>query len=129
MSKVIKEILKDIDDEECYYVGTNGCLYQDLDKEQLLCIKDYITNLQQDISNYVNVVLYQRKTIDNLQQENEGLKEANKILEKNWLHYMKCCGKASEILHNLNDTLSLDLILSEIEHSENILQNGSEKDE
>ena len=41
------------------------------------------------------------------------------------IEYKKRIDEASEILHNLNDTLPLDLILSEIEHSENILQNGS----
>lgn len=48
MNDEIKEILEDIDNKECYYIGTNGCLYQDLTKEQLLLIKDYISNLQQE---------------------------------------------------------------------------------
>ena len=48
MNDEIKEVLEDIDNKECYYVGTNGCLYQDLTKEELLLIKDYITNLQQE---------------------------------------------------------------------------------
>lgn len=50
MSEEIKEILGTINNDiENYYVGTNGCLYQDLTKEQLLLIKNYITNLQQKV--------------------------------------------------------------------------------
>lgn len=49
MIKEIKEILNCIDNNvKNYYVGTNGCLYQDLTKEQLLLIKNYITNLQKE---------------------------------------------------------------------------------
>ena len=42
---MINKILKDIDNKECYYVGNNGCLYQDLDKEELLAIKQEIERL------------------------------------------------------------------------------------
>ena len=42
---MINKILNDIDNEECYYVGINGCLYQDLDKEELLAIKQEIERL------------------------------------------------------------------------------------
>ena len=49
MTEEIKEILNCIDNNvENYYVGTNGCLYQDLTKEQLLLIKNHITNLQKE---------------------------------------------------------------------------------
>lgn len=54
MKDELKEILEDIDNKECYYVGTNGCLYQDLTEEQLLLIKNYITNLQQYYNDNVN---------------------------------------------------------------------------
>ena len=56
MNEKIKEMLEDIDKKECYYVGTNGCLYQDLTKEELLLIKDCITNLQEKIE-YNDLVL------------------------------------------------------------------------
>ena len=42
---MINKILKDIDNEEYYYVGNNGCLYQDLSKEELLEIKQEIERL------------------------------------------------------------------------------------
>lgn len=47
---MINKILKDIDNEECYYVGTNGCLYQDLGKEELLAIKQEIERLNNIIN-------------------------------------------------------------------------------
>lgn len=38
-------------------------------------IENYITNLQEDIANYVNIVLHNRKVIDNLQNEIFDLKD------------------------------------------------------
>lgn len=54
-----------------------------------------------------------QKSILNLIQ----LKNMNKQTE-----YKKRIDKALEILHNINENLPLDLILSEIEHSEYILK-------
>ena len=42
---MVEHILKNIDDKECYYIGMNGCLYQDLTKEELLAIKQEIERL------------------------------------------------------------------------------------
>ena len=64
---MIDEILKDIDKEECYYVGTNGCLYQDLDKKELLAIKQEIERLQNIIDTLEEMCkkkYYELNTID-----------------------------------------------------------------
>ena len=47
---MIDRILNDIDNEECYYVGVNGCLYQDLDKEELFALKQEIERLNNIIN-------------------------------------------------------------------------------
>jgi len=47
MNKEIKRILDNIDNEDCYYIGNQGCEYQDLDKRELKLIKNYIDDLQQ----------------------------------------------------------------------------------
>ena len=47
-------------------------------KPDIKDLLDYITNLKQDLANYVDVVLHDRKAIDNLQQENQKNK---KIIE------------------------------------------------
>ena len=52
MKDEIKEILEGIKDKKRDYVGTNGCLYQDITKEELMIIKDYITNLQEELKEY-----------------------------------------------------------------------------
>ena len=81
--------------------------------------------------------------ITNLQQENEGLKQANKILEENWLHYMKCCEKAIEYIKYNDDSLYTyepdydyeENLVDNYEPSNfredllNILQNGSDNNE
>ena len=54
---MINQILKDIDNEECYYVGTNGCLYQDLGKEELLAIKQEIERLNNIIDESAEEIL------------------------------------------------------------------------
>ena len=46
---MINRILNDIEDETCYYVGTNGCLYQDLEKEELYAIKNEIDKYKEVI--------------------------------------------------------------------------------
>ena len=45
---MINRILENIDNEECYYVGNNGCLYQNLDKKELLVIKEEIERLNKE---------------------------------------------------------------------------------
>lgn len=56
MKDEIKEILDSIRDTRLDYVGTNGCLYQDLDRKELNLLLDYITNLQDDLEVYKNLV-------------------------------------------------------------------------
>lgn len=53
---MINQILKDIDNEECYYVGSNGCLYQDLEKNELLAIKEEIERLNNIINEAIEYI-------------------------------------------------------------------------
>lgn len=62
---------------------------------------------------------------DKLYQENERLKEWKEDLLSENIELENARKEAVEILHNLNDTLPLDIILSEIDRAEYILQNGS----
>ena len=45
-NKEIEELLNTMKDKECYYVGTNGCLYQDLTKEEINLLLSYIEQLE-----------------------------------------------------------------------------------
>lgn len=56
MNNDIKEILEDIKDKTRDYVGVNGCLYQDLDREELDLLLEYITNLQEEKDKYKRYV-------------------------------------------------------------------------
>ena len=51
---MINRILNDIEDETCYYVGTNGCLYQDLEKEELYAIKNEIDKYKEVIDKAIS---------------------------------------------------------------------------
>lgn len=64
--------------------------------------KEFIKLSEKDQKSILNLIL---------------LKNMNKQTE-----YKKRIDKALEILHNINENLPLDLILSEIEHSEYILK-------
>ena len=76
MNDEIKEILDNISDNiEYYYVGTNGCLYQDLTKEQLLLIKDYITNLQEENDILNDITESYEETSKEEQEEMEKLQQ------------------------------------------------------
>ena len=78
---MINKILKDIDNEECYYVGTNGCLYQDLGKEELLAIKQEIERLKEENKKY-------NKWIESLNKDNHRLNNIINELEQ-WLEEQK----------------------------------------
>ena len=54
---MINRILNDIEDETCYYVGTNGCLYQDLEKEELYAIKNEIDKYKEVIDIITIIVI------------------------------------------------------------------------
>lgn len=45
-NKEIEYLLNEMKDKECYYVGTNGCLYQDLTKKEINLLLSYIEQLQ-----------------------------------------------------------------------------------
>ncbi len=68
MDKELKKLLEDMEDNTQDYVGTNGCLYQDLERDELNLILDGISNLQ-------NQVKKQKEVIDKLELENKVLKE------------------------------------------------------
>ena len=78
---MINKILKDIDNEESYYVGTNGCLYQDLDKEELLAIKQEIERLHSIIKEVRETLLNYGETFD-LKIHQQMQKRLLEILER-----------------------------------------------
>ena len=94
---------------------------------------DYITNLQQDTEMYAQLKDTNEEIIKQLEEnnqamqeemarvweENERLKQSNKILEENWKHYMMRCGKALDYVNNTSNFRLITL--------QNILQNGSEE--
>ena len=45
-NKEIEELLNTMKDKECDYVGTNGCLYQDLERKELNLLLSYIEQLE-----------------------------------------------------------------------------------
>lgn len=48
MNKKLKYLLEEIKDTTLLYIGTNGCLYQDLLREELNLLLSYIDKLQQE---------------------------------------------------------------------------------
>ena len=74
MDKEIKYLLEEIKDNTYDYVGTNGCLYQDLSREELNLLLEYISNLQ-------NQVQKQKEVIDRLNfiknRKNQGASQEN----------------------------------------------------
>ena len=56
MNKEIKYLLEEIKDNTYDYVGTNGCLYQDLSREELNLLLEYISNLQNQVQKYKEVI-------------------------------------------------------------------------
>ena len=63
MNKEIKYLLEEIKDTTNDYVGTNGCLYQDLLREELNLLLNYISNLEQQAKKQKEVI---DKTIEKL---------------------------------------------------------------
>ena len=107
MTEATKEI-KEILDKLKLLCYDDYCLEFSVDyieRKEEKALLDYITNLQQDIANYVKITLHDRKEIDRLQQENEKLKEdnlliksANKLVSDNLHNYKSRCEKATEEL-------------------------------
>ena len=56
MDKEIKYLLEEIKDNTHDYVGTNGCLYQDLSREELNLLLEYISNLQNQVQKQKEVI-------------------------------------------------------------------------
>ena len=56
MDKEIKYLLEEIKDNTYDYVGTNGCLYQDLSREELNLLLNYINNLEQQCKKQREVI-------------------------------------------------------------------------
>lgn len=74
MDKEIKYLLEEIKDNTHDYVGTNGCLYQDLSREELNLLLEYISNLQ-------NQVQKQKEVID---KAIEYIEKLNRIIPRFW---------------------------------------------
>lgn len=68
MNREIKYLLEEIKDNTQDYIGTNGCLYQDLLREELNLLLGYISNLQ-------NQVQKQKESIDKVIEIIEPLTE------------------------------------------------------
>ena len=58
---MIKEIIKDMENDECYYRGAYGTEYQDLSREEIGCILDYIYKLEYKIKSL-------QKELDNVKE-------------------------------------------------------------
>lgn len=56
MDKEINYLLEEIKDNTHDYVGTNGCLYQDLSREELNLLLEYISNLQNQVQKQKEVI-------------------------------------------------------------------------
>lgn len=74
MNKELEYLLSEIKDSSQDYVGTNGCKYQDLLREELDLLLDHITNLQEEIDK--KEAMYDSLAVDYRlsQEENERLK-------------------------------------------------------
>ena len=99
MNDKIKEMLEDIDNKKCYYVGTNGCLYQDLTKEQLLLIKKYITNLQQELQEANESIIWWANRFKAVEKENENSKKLKERYQLEKEVYISRIDKAIEYIN------------------------------
>ena len=68
MDKEIKYLLEEIKNNTYDYVGTNGCLYQDLSREELNLLLNYINNLEQQCKK-------QKEVIDRLEKKIKLVKQ------------------------------------------------------
>lgn len=85
----IKELLECFSSDDIHLIQCEHkwCDAYGYEKSQMKKdLLDYITNLQEDIGNYVKITLHDRKEIDRLQQD---LDKANDIIEKDRQFY-KC---------------------------------------
>lgn len=56
MNKEIEYLLNEMKDKECYYVGINGCLYQDLEKKELDLLLSYIEQLENNRDKAIKIL-------------------------------------------------------------------------
>ena len=80
MDKEIKYLLEEIKNNTYDYVGTNGCLYQDLSREELNLLLEYINNLEQQCKKQKEVIDKAIETLDNY-QNNLYSKSAREFLD------------------------------------------------
>ena len=136
MNDEIKEILEQL--EWYRKIGKKDVYYPEcvLPNKKAFILLDYIINLQQDMKNYVDIVLYQRKTIDNLQQENEDYKsrcekasEQAKEKIKRYESYINDLKKGNYPSSTIKqERQELIFRIREQEDLLNILQNGSDEE-
>lgn len=56
MNKELKYLLEELEDTTNDYVGTNGCLYQDLLREEINLLLNYINVLEQQVKKQKEVI-------------------------------------------------------------------------
>lgn len=81
MNNEIKEILNEMKDICNVWVKVGGDM-KSYNQDQMHCIYDYITNLQQENNNLKTSLDESQEVVIDLQQENERLKEENKDNEQ-----------------------------------------------
>lgn len=82
MDKELQNLLEEIKDNTQDYVGTNGCLYQDLLREELNLLLDYIANLEQQVKKQKELIDKAIKEINDYEiycEDNEGFTEYTDI--------------------------------------------------
>ena len=108
MNDKLKEMLKEMKTgietgKDKYGIKVDGACYTWKDLKMLL---DYITNLQQDLSNYVNVVLHDRKVIDDYKSRIEKAVEYVENDDNFWVALCEDCGKPNDDLDKLLNILN-----------------------
>lgn len=93
MNREIKYLLEEIKDNTQDYIGTNGCLYQDLLREELNLLLDYISNLQNQVQKQKETINKAKKWIYKVQNNKD-----NKHLEP-----IISTDKLDELLDILNE--------------------------
>lgn len=97
MNKELEYLLSEIKDSSQDYVGTNGCKYQDLLREELDLLLNYITNLQTIEQQYCAIL---SENAD-LQQENDKLGKENKKYKDLGFEHLQ---KENDRLNNIINT-------------------------
>ena len=82
MDKELKYLLEEIKNNTYDYVGTNGCLYQDLSREELNLLLEYINNLEQQCKKQKEAIDKAIKKINDYKiycEKNKGFTEYTDI--------------------------------------------------